>query len=359
MARVIYGIMGNTRGHVSRSYSLMSRLPQHHFLVVGGGTVSELRDEGYEVLEVPVLRTIHRRHRISILRTLKQILRCYFALPWQLWRIHCAVRRHRPVMAVTDREFFLPIYCRLTRLPCLSITHAQVLNACDIPVPPHLKRARRWAALSDRWVFGWVKEHWIISFFHPPLLPGRTDRLMHPVLRPHIGSVQPTCGSHILVYLTAPDCPGLLRALTQLNTPVIVYGAARQGQEGRVTYAPYDRQQILRDLAACRYAVVNGGHNLLCEAFALGKPVFCFPLRGLFEQAINARFVRSLGYGDFCENPEPTPEIFKQFESNLPKFQQAISAGFIDGSDQVAAALHERIQTAALHRVPSAKSDSA
>ena len=80
------------------------------------------------------------------------------------------------------------------------------------------------------------------------------------------------------------------------------YGTAKRAERKRAIslFKPYDDRAILEDLAGCAYAVVNGGHNLICEALHFGKPVLCFPIARLFEQFINAWHVRSLGYGDFA-----------------------------------------------------------
>ena len=42
MARILYGIMGNTYGHVMRTQAIVERLmPEHDFFFVGGGRVPE------------------------------------------------------------------------------------------------------------------------------------------------------------------------------------------------------------------------------------------------------------------------------------------------------------------------------
>ena len=43
--------------------------------------------------------------------------------------------------------------------------------------------------------------------------------------------------------------------------------------------------------------VAGGGFSLLSEAVYLGKPVLAVPLRGQFEQMMNARYLDRKGYG--------------------------------------------------------------
>ena len=47
--------------------------------------------------------------------------------------------------------------------------------------------------------------------------------------------------------------------------------------------------------------VTGGGFSLLSEAVYLGKPVLSIPLRGQFEQLMNARYLERDGYGICAE----------------------------------------------------------
>ena len=83
--------------------------------------------------------------------------------------------------------------------------------------------------------------------------------------------------------------------------------------------------------------MVNGGHNLICEALHFGKPVLCFPIKRLFEQFINAWHVRELGYGTFSTDPRPGSGIFEACERELDRFRANLAAktGTFDGTARV------------------------
>ena len=102
-------------------------------------------------------------------------------------------------------------------------------------------------------------------------------------------------------------------------------------------------KRILDDLAGCAYAVVNGGHNLLSEAFYYGKPALCFPVKTLFEQFINAYHVRALGYGDYSDTAFPSPALFDAFEARLDGYRAAVAAGFREGTAEIVARMRELI----------------
>ena len=202
-----------------------------------------------------------------------------------------------------------------------------MLRACRYSVPPSERLSWSLAMLNDYLLFDFTRHHLIVSFFHPPLRRrrrGARRRGRTPAARAAPGGDgRPTrSGEHVLVYQTSATFRPLLEPLSQLQRPVIVYGygAEREHQRGNLTFKPFDDRGILEDLSTCAYAVVNGGHNLICEALHFGKPVLCFPIARLFEQFINAWHVRALGYGAFSTDPQPGKEIFDAFERDLDGF---------------------------------------
>ncbi len=352
MARILYGVMGNTYGHVMRTQAIVERLlPEHEFLFVGGGRVPEtlgLRGRGWRVHEVPVLRTVHHQGRVSVSRVVGQIAGRLVELPRVLGELRATIDDFQPDLAICDREFYLPIACRRAGLRCVSLDHSHVLKACRYPVPASERLSWSLAMLNDYLLFDFTRHHLIVSFFHPPLRPRRdVDELLPPVLRPAVTATQPGAGEHVLVYQTSATFRPLLEPLSQLARPVIIYGygAEREHRRGNLTFKPFDNQEILRDLATCAYAVVNGGHNLICEALHFGKPLLCFPIRRLFEQFINAWHVRELGYGMFSTDPKPGKGIFDAFERELDRFRTNLAAktGTFDGTARVVERVRELI----------------
>jgi uncharacterized protein (TIGR00661 family) len=346
MARVLYGVMGNTYGHVARTLAIVSRMPEHEFHFVGGGRVPELLAKNFPVLEVPLKRTIHKNQRMSVPATAAQLVRCVAELPGTRRRIFDLIQRWQPDLAICDREFFLPHAARAAGLECVSLDHSHVLPAGRYPVPAGQRLAYTLARLEDAIFFSYTRRNLIVSFFHPKLKRSSKtiNELLPPVLRPEVRQLQPSHGDHVLIYQTSPTFTQLLNAARQLKRRVIVYGFRNEhATEGNITFKPFHPVSILEDLSSCAYAVVNGGHNLICEALACGKPVLCFPITGQFEQFLNAWHVRELGYGNFSTSRQPTPELFAQFETRLDEFRQNIRAKFTDGTDTVIARVRELI----------------
>jgi hypothetical protein len=70
--------------------------------------------------------------------------------------------------------------------------------------------------------------------------------------------------------------------------------------------------------------VCGGSHSLLSESLYYGKPVLSFPIRGAFEQYLNAFYVERLGYGRMLTGLKPDPALIPDFEARLPEFREAI-----------------------------------
>jgi uncharacterized protein (TIGR00661 family) len=350
VAKILYGVMGNTYGHVMRTLAIVEQMPEHEFCFVGGGRVpGALAGRNHRLLEVPVLRTVHRHGKVSVSRVLGQIAGRLRELPGVVKTICREIESFQPDLAICDREFYLPIACRRSGLRCISLDHSHVLKACRYPVPAAQRLSWSLAMLNDYALFDFTRQHLIVSFFHPPLRRRwrgnlNQDELLPPVLRPAVTALTPRDGNHVLVYQTSATFRPLLAPLAELKRPVIVYGygAEAEHRRGNLTFKPYDDRAILEDLAGCAYAVVNGGHNLICEALHFGKPVLCFPIARLFEQFINAWHVRALGYGDFSTARRPGAKIFDRFESRLEDYRTRIAAaGDFNGTARVVARVQE------------------
>jgi len=113
MAKILYGVMGNTHGHIMRSLAIASRLTgEHEFHFVGGGHVPAAVSGKFPCLEVPVLRTAaHHRGRVSILRAAGQIASRVSEIPAVRSQIRKLIRDLKPALAILQRDFFLPFPC--------------------------------------------------------------------------------------------------------------------------------------------------------------------------------------------------------------------------------------------------------
>ena len=68
--------------------------------------------------------------------------------------------------------------------------------------------------------------------------------------------------------------------------------------------------------------ITNGGFTLISEALHLKKPIYSNPIRGQFEQTMNAIYLEKLGYGTYDEDIKK--ESIISFLNNLDKYQKKL-----------------------------------
>lgn len=69
------------------------------------------------------------------------------------------------------------------------------------------------------------------------------------------------------------------------------------------------------DLASARAILSGGSFTVLTESLAIRKPILSIPIKGQFEQEMNAFYLEKSGYGKGCETI--TKEIIEDFLNYL------------------------------------------
>ena len=218
MAKILYGVMGNTYGHVMRTQAIVERLmPEHEFAFVGGGHVpGTLGKRGWNVLEVPVLRTVHRGGKVSVSAVVGQIIGRMTETPRVVGQIDRLMDRFQPDLAICDREFF-PAHRLPPRRTALPLA-GPFARAQGVPLPGAAGRAAELGA-GDAQRLPALRFHAAPShrqFFSSAAAPkrrrrrGDVDELLPPVLRPAVTRMKSSPGDHVLVYQTSATFRPLL-----------------------------------------------------------------------------------------------------------------------------------------------------
>lgn len=341
MARIAWGIMGDSRGHLTRALALVREFPQHEFLFLGGGSTEELRGQGFRVFSLPMPGTILSDGRVRGLATAANLLRLLSRSPEILRGLRAALEEFQPDLAITDYEFFLPRAARIMGLPCLSLDHQHVLTKCRLEPVPGQFLNRLATTASIRLLFSRASRFLVTSFFPAEPL-GPDTEVIGPILRPDVPGLVPTHGGHVLAYLRTGLPRPLAEALAALGREVRVYGLGALPARGRLRFLVGERGAFLEDLASCAFVLSNAGHNLVSEALCLGKPVLALPSAMFYEQHVNARHLRAMGRGDFFTDPARAGEALAAFEKNLERFAAA-GAERIEPGNARAAAIVNRL----------------
>lgn len=330
--RVLYGVVGDGMGHATRSRVVLEHLANrgHDIEVLASSRAFGFLCEVFvdaanvAVTEIAGLHMEYDDNRVRRWATAKATLT---EAPEGLRRNANVWRRvmggARPEVVLTDFDTFSYVIGRALRVPVICVDNNHVLDRC------RHDRAMREGVATDFAVARAVVKgrlprayHYLVStFFFPPVAKRRTT-LVPPVLRPAVLATRREPGEHLLVYQTAAGNRALVPALQRLPFECRVYGTGREGREGNVLQRPFSQTTFLEDLRTARAAIAGGGYSFMSEAVHLHVPLLSIPLRGQYEQELNARYLERLGYGLHAE--QVSEDVLQRFLARVPDCARAL-----------------------------------
>ena len=356
--RLLYGLCGEGMGHATRSKVVISHLQKrgHEVLVAASGKAHEFLSQCCEPgLSLPIVGLTMRCEdgAMDLGGTIEENAKKLPAILGANAKAWSIAEAFRPNAVVTDFDSFAWLFARSHNLQVVSIDNGQILTRCEHDRKIFGSHADGISAAS---AFTKIKaptaDHFIVtSFFRAPLKPScaTNTTLVPPILRDEvlrkaisyqqsafsedkIRSRAESCRltadrSPVLVYKTASlDDRSVLEPLSCLPGPLFtVYGLRDQHVlPPNITPRVFDEKVFVTDLASCRAVIGSSGMSLLGEALALGKPVFTVPVRGQYEQVLNACYLRACEYGVFEETL--SSGAVSRFLANLDTFRTRIQA---------------------------------
>jgi uncharacterized protein (TIGR00661 family) len=352
--RVLYGVNGEGMGHATRSEVVIASLLEHHEVrvVASGAAFRYLTDRLSRVDEIFGPTFALDEGEIRRWATVKQNLRlAQHELPHTIKTWIGEVDDWQPDVVISDFEPLAGLYARLSHKPLIVVGNINMLDRCrhDAEIVGREREDFLLARTVAHSMVPGAVEYIVTTFFDPPLRHGATT-LVPPIVRPEIIDAASERGDHLVVYSSGDDA--LLEALGSIGERCLVYGM-RGGPdeavtEGNLEFRPRSTEGFVEALRTARGVVAGGGFSLLSEAVYLGKPVLSIPLRGQFEQLMNARYLERLGFG-LCAT-EVTAERAGEFVSRVGEFEEALE-GYGQSGNSVAL---EAIEARALEAAQSA-----
>lgn len=303
MARIIYGVAGEGFGHSSRSHLIGQHLIDagHDVLfITSGRALSYLKTHfGSRVKEVFGLRLIYQDRTLSVTRTVTTNL-CRFFESRQANRAlyRDVLEPFEPDLVLSDFEPFSAWWAWRSGVPFVSIDHEHLLSLCKLDHPPGHRFPRVNAEVVTRCHYIGAAAYIVLNFFRAPVR-SKTAILAPPVVRPLVQRVRATQGEHTLVYTTDVSWKdrllGVLRAFPHHR--FVVYGLNEHRRIGHCTLRKTSMEAFIRDLASCRSVIATAGFSLLSECLFFRKKMLLLPIRGQYEQVVNACYAEKLGLG--------------------------------------------------------------
>ncbi|MCU0661803.1 MAG: teichoic acid biosynthesis protein [Myxococcota bacterium] len=352
--KLLYGVVGEGMGHAMRSTVVLEHLLKegHEVAIVASSrAVDTLAKRFSGVHRIAGFHIVVEENRVRRGATLwSNIQEGRAALPEQIHAYFELIRQFEPEAVVSDFESWSYLYGKTHRLPVLSIDNMQIINRCrhDEDMACADEQAYVIAKTFIKAKLPHCDHYFITTFFYPEIRKKRTT-LHSPILRPEILAAQPRQGSHLLVYQTSEGYGALLDALKRSNLECRVYGLRRDISEDlrddNVLYRPFSETTFIDDLACAKGVVAGGGFTTMGECVHLGKPLLCVPIAGQFEQVLNGRYLRSLGYGH--DAPAIDANVLQRFIADIPRCQDRLSTYQRQGNEPLMRAIDEQLDKSA------------
>ena len=316
-------------GHATRSKVVIDfLLNEHNVQIVSSARAYEFLNKSFpgNVHEIKGLHIAYKNAEVSKRSTFMLNLK---AAPknaiFNFSRYLSLHKKFKPDLIISDFESFTYFYAKYMDIPIISIDNMQVMNRCimDIKIPKSQKQNFRVAKAIVKTKVPGCDQYFISSFFDAEIRKKRTQ-LVPPIIRNAILNARVSSGKHIIMYQTSSTLSNVKNILHQLpDVKFYVYGFGKDEQDKNVIFKSFSEEGFVKDLASARAVIANGGYSLISEAVYLKKPVYSFPLKGQFEQFVNAAYIDKLGYGRYFENLDI--DSLKSFLYDLNTYSKNLS----------------------------------
>ncbi|MFH1923224.1 MAG: MJ1255/VC2487 family glycosyltransferase [Planctomycetota bacterium] len=324
MARIVYGVSGEGSGHSSRAREIASHLREKGhtiWLVSYDRGYQNLRDD-FDVFETEGLSIASKDNKVSIVKTftenIKRLPEGYRSLQELREKLF---KEFRPDCVITDFEPMTAYLANHYSLPLVTIDNQHRMRYLKYECPPHVTVEAQVTKTIIRAMVPRPDVSLVTAFCVGETTNDRTF-VFPPILRRIVLDQQPSDGDHILVYLTS-GFESFLEELSHFRREsFLVYGYDRSERAGGLTFKPFSREGFLEDLASAKAVMATAGFTLISEALCLKKPCMAMPMRGQFEQELNAFQLERLGYGKSV--PELSAEAIGDFLYRVPDYAERL-----------------------------------
>jgi uncharacterized protein (TIGR00661 family) len=321
--RILYGVAGEGLGHSSRAKEVIPFLEKrgHKVLVVTYGQAYDALKNDFKCLKVEGIMPHYENGEINFGKTITEGLEVVWNNLAQSGEIKKKVESFKPDVCISDMEPVVPIIRRIYGLPLISFDNQHRLVFMKYKTPFRYWKEKE---IAKRVVEGCVARadaFIVLSFTKGKLKTKEKVYVVDPSVREEVKKLKPKKGEEILVYISR-EVPGVVELLREFREEkFVVYGHHEAKKEGNLIFKKIGKE-FVKDLANCKAVIGTAGFSLMAESLFLKKPFFAIPLKGQFEQTLNAILLKQEGYGDYSENPRK--KDVKRFLATLPKYEKKL-----------------------------------
>lgn len=348
MAKILYSINGDGLGHVNRSIPIIQELSKTHKIkiLVGSKRAFNYIKTHYPTIinkctEISGPKIIYKDNSVSDFDTAKFFIKEIAKNSSKNFRIvFSTIKKFNPDLIITDFEPSTAYISNIFRKPTICLCNVHSITHLKYDVPKKYLKTSRKIKLITRSLVPRVDYHFITTFFYLPVKKSNVE-LFPPVLRPEIVKLKTKRKNYILVYQTSSTNYKLIETLKSIKYKFVVYGFDKEKVEDNITFRKTNTDIFYKDFSECSGCIANGGFTFISEAISLHKPVFSIPIKGQFEQILNALQVKRLGYGTMAD--EASKNSIIKFIKDLDKYHNNLKEYTISDNGEVIKRINEII----------------
>ena len=294
----------------------------------------------FDVLEIEGLSISSEDNRVSKLKTIAENLKKLPSGRRGMKGLRDLFRDYQPDVIITDFEPMTAYLAEHYKIPLITIDNQHRMRYVNYEVPPGCEKEAKHIRRLVRLMIPWPSVSLVIAFSQGQLKNDRTF-LFPPIVSQDVQELKPAKGEHTLVYLTS-GYDSLLPVLkTYSRESFVVYGYDRDEVSDNLVFKRASREGFINDLASSRSVIATAGFTLISESLHLRKPYLAMPMKGQFEQELNAYQLETMRYG--MSMPVVSKACIGEFLYRTPEYYDALSGYVSSDSSEIKAKLLELV----------------
>lgn len=338
--KILYGVVGEGMGHATRSHSILNHLSLGHEMqiVAPGKAYTYLKRYFPNVLKIEGFELEFDENTVDYEESFTSFLKSAPKKSGRnLLNLIKTSMKYKPDAVISDFDSFSFIFGKAHDIPIISIDNMQIINRCNIELETKYLNDFLLAKTIVHGKLPGCYHYLITTFFFPEIIKERTS-LFPPIIREDVLKAKSRIGKSLLVYNTSGTNDKLFNELKKVKEDFIVYGFNENRRIGNIQFKKSSKMGFIRDLAYSKAVIANSGFSLIGEALYLRKPYLAMPLEGQFEQVLNARYLKKLGYGEIQSKPAVNDitsflESLEDYRQKLDGFKHDRNRGIMNKLD--------------------------
>ena len=281
--KILYAIQGTGNGHLSRAIDIIPCLQKHGEVdILVSGTQGDLtlpfkvkyKVKGLSFIfgksgGVDIWKTVARANPRKLIKSINQ-------LPVDEYDL--VINDFEPVSAWA---------CYLKDKQCIALSHQAAVLASHFPQPES----------SDSMGRLILKKYAPADFKYGFHFAGNNETIFTPVIRQQVRDHDVTNNGHYTVYLPSYDDRTLIKRLSQFKDvkwDIFSKHNSKKVVHKNVTIQPINNLQFTASMASSAGVLCGAGFETPAEALFLGKKLLVIPMKGQYEQQLNAAALRAM-----------------------------------------------------------------